>query len=62
MTITCSLDKNDYENRKGDKLIVRIPPGQKDGDPAPKPVKPAAYLWVPRHRPDKSWRDEHSIN
>ena len=66
MAITCNFDKEDWENRKGDKMIVRIPPGQHVGEdtPALKPVKHGAYLWVltPRHRPGKSWRDPSSTN
>ena len=63
MAITCNFDK---ENRRGDKLIVHISPGQNAGrdTPALKPVKHDAYLWVgaPRHRSGKSWRDPSSTN
>ena len=66
MAITCNFDKDNSENRKEDKLIVRIPAGQRIGADTPdlKPAKPGAYLWnlTPRPRSAKSWRDRSSID
>jgi hypothetical protein len=66
MAITCNFDKEDCEDRKEDKVLVRIPAGQSIGQDAPacKQVKHGAYLWVlgSRRRPSKSWRDNSSIN
>ncbi len=66
MAITCNFDKDDCGNRKDDKVIVRIPPGQNIGNdsPAPSTAKNGAYLWVmgPRPRSGKSWRDPSSVN
>jgi hypothetical protein len=67
MAITCNFDREDCEDRKEDKVIVRIPAGQTVGSDAPassKPVKHGAYLWVlgNRRRPAKSWRDNSSLN
>jgi len=65
MSITCNFGKDDRELKKGDKLIVRIPPGQSIGADTPS-LKPSggAYLWVmgPRRRSGKGWRDEISVN
>ena len=65
MAITCNFDKDDSENRKSGKMIVRISPGQNAGGniPAMKPVKQGAYMWVmtPR-RSGKSWRDPSPTN
>jgi hypothetical protein len=66
MAITCNFDKDDYEEKKCDKVIVRIDPGQDIGEDSPclKPVKNSAYLWVvnPRRRSCKTWRAPASIN
>ena len=66
MAITCNFDKEDCEDRKEDKVIVRIPAGQNIGSDTPeaRPVKHGAYLWVlgNRRRPAKSGRDNSSIN
>jgi hypothetical protein len=66
MAMTCNFEKDDRDVKKGDKLIVRIPPGQNIGTdtPALKPSGSGAYLWVmgPRRRTVKSWRDGNSIN
>lgn len=66
MAITCNFEKDDREElRKGERLIVRIPPGHAVGTDTPglKPCKNGAYLWVmgPRRRSGKGWREE-SIN
>jgi hypothetical protein len=61
MAETCNFDRDNNENRKSDKLITRISPGQHAGadTPALKPVTHGAYLWdmSPRPRSGKSWRD-----
>ena len=66
MAITCNFDREDFGNRKEDKLIMRIAPGQIVGEdtPAARPVKHGAYLWVlgNRRRTGKSWRDPVSVN
>ena len=66
MAITCNFDKNNHENRKDDKLIVRIPPGQNIGadTTSQNSAKRCAYLWdlSPRPRSGKSWRNVSSIN
>ena len=66
MAITCNFDKDDFENRREDKVIVHIPAGQSVGGdmPSSKPVKHGAYLWVlgNRRRTRKSWRDPVSMN
>ena len=64
MAITCNFDREDYEGRKDDKLIVRIAPGQIVGENRSRPVKHGAYLWVlgNRRRSGKSWRDPVSVN
>ena len=66
MAITCNFDRDDFESRKEDRLIVRIAPGEKVGkdNPASKPMKHSAYLWVlgNRRRSGKSWRDPVSTN
>lgn len=66
MTETCNFDKDDNENRKGDKVIVRIPAGKILAVDVPdtRQVKHGAYLWnlSPRPRSGKSWRDISSIN
>ncbi len=76
MAITYNFDREDFENRKEDKLIVRIAPGQivgversdtiqrSEDTPAPRPVKHGAYMWVfgKRRRSGKSWRDPVSVD
>ncbi|HAH32142.1 MAG TPA: hypothetical protein DCL44_07505 [Elusimicrobia bacterium] len=66
MAITCNFDKDNRENRKSDKMIVRIPPIRNIGKDTPvlKPVTNGAYLWLTtyRDRSGKSWRDPSSIN
>lgn len=66
MTMTCNFDKDDHEDKKSDKIIVRIDPGQDIGEDSPclKPVKSSAYLWVMNHRrrSGKTWRAPASIN
>ena len=66
MTMTCNYDEDGRESRKGDKLIVRVPAGQRIGadNPALRPVKHGAYLWdlSPRPRSGKSWRDPSPLN
>lgn len=66
MAITSNFDKDNHDGRKGDKLIVRIPPGQEIGSDTPglKPVKNGAYLWVMDHRrrSGRSWRELSSVN
>ena len=66
MAITCNFDKDDYEEKKSDKVIVRIDSSQAIGEDSPclKPVKSNAYLWVmnPRRRSSKTWRAPASIN
>jgi len=64
--MTCNFEKDDREElKKGEKLIVRIPPGHSVGTDTPglKP-KGGAYMWVmgPRRRSAKSWRGEGSLN
>ena len=66
MAETCNFDKDNFHNRKDDKLIVHIPPSQVIGkdSPAIKPVNHSAYMWIltPRRRSGKSWRDPSSEN
>jgi hypothetical protein len=66
MTMTCNFDEDNWESRKNDKVIVRIPAGQSIGtdNPAQQPVKHGAYLWdlSPRPRSGKSWRDPSPLN
>jgi len=66
MAITCNFDRDGFENRKEDRLIVRVAPGQIVGGDAPasRPVKHGAYLWIlgNRRRSGKSWRDPVSVN
>ncbi len=65
MTETCNFDKDDNENRKGDKLIVRVAAGKNIEDtPNSTAVKHGAYLWnlSPRPRSGKSWRDTSTLN
>ena len=66
MTETCNFDKDDNENRRGDKLIVRVQAGKilAEDVPSTKQVKHGAYLWnlSPRPRSGKSWRDLSTIN
>jgi len=61
MSITCNFDKDNHEDRKNDKVIVRVPSVRTIGADTPvlKPVKHGAYLWdlSPRPRSSKSWRD-----
>lgn len=61
MAITCNFDKDNHEDRKNDKVIVRVPSARTIGADTPvlKPVKHGAYLWdlSPRPRSSKSWRD-----
>ena len=61
MSITCNFDKDNHEDRKNDKVIVRVPSVRTIGADPPvlKPVKHGAYLWdlSPRPRSSKSWRD-----
>jgi len=64
--MTCNFGKDGEDgSRKGEKLIVRIPPGHAVATDTPglKPCKNGAYLWVmgPRRRPGKGWREE-SVN
>lgn len=66
MAITCNFGKDDNNQPRGGKVLVRIEPGQSIGADTPsiKPSKNGAYLWVMdgRRRPGKSWRDLTSIN
>ena len=66
MAITCNFEREENELRKGDKMIVRVAPGQVIGTdtPALKPVRNGAYLWVMNHRrrSGKSWRDLTPVN
>ncbi|MDD2804940.1 MAG: hypothetical protein PHV33_05255 [Elusimicrobiales bacterium] len=66
MAITCNFERDDSGTKKGDKVIVRIAPGQVIGSDTPslKPVKNGAYLWVMDHRrrSSKSWRELSAVN
>lgn len=66
MAITCNFDKDDNEQERNGRVLVRIEPGQAIGSdtPAVKPSKNGAYLWVmdSRRRSGKSWRDLVSVN
>lgn len=66
MSITCNFDKEDCEDRKSEKMLLRVSPDQDipADTPEVKPVKHGAYLWdlSPRRRSGKSWRDLTSVN
>ena len=66
MAITANFDKDENENRRDGKVLMRVPAAQNMGEdtPALKPVVHGAYLWdlSPRRRSGKSWRDITALN
>ena len=66
MAMTCNFDKDGQDEKKSDRIIVRIDPGQNIGEDSPrlKPAKGSAYLWVMNHRRrcGKNWRATGALN
>lgn len=66
MAMTCNFDKDGQDDKKSDRIIVRVDPGREIGEDSPsvKPARGGAYLWVMNHRrrSGKTWRARGALN